>query len=494
METFLKQLLDEFNVEQNKVVDSTVTKLMHNAKINGLAKGIQASKQQIIAIFQMYREKEEFKECPLIITNANAKKQYEYSFELVGFPNIRILAVKNLDKVGLTFDPETLRIYGVPNMALTLDLHLVFVNILEENPTEDIKTVPFIVNADPKDLWLNKPSNQNDLYAKTDSDKYAGAFLDKRIVVASQRGRSHAHEGSFRDDHFYVSALPGSWAAVAVADGAGSAKFSRQGSKIATEYLVETFDKEVILDELSDLCSAYYTTAAAESAPPAPVDDPFFPEDTPTAEKEPSKEIISAEATSEQRLLKIKSSIINILYKSVRDVHAKLVEFAQQEGISLKDLNTTLIFALVKKFDFGYVVLTFGVGDCPINVVVGDLQDVRLLNVLDIGEFGGGTRFITMPEIFNQPNMAARFAINKFENFSKLMLMTDGIYDAKFITENKLEDREAWKIFLQDLGGQNEDMAKVDFAADERIEDQLLAWLDFWSKGNHDDRTLAIIY
>ena len=72
--------------------------------------------------------------------------------------------------------------------------------------------------------------------------------------------------------------------------------------------------------------------------------------------------------------------------------------------------------------------------------------------------------------------------------------MTDGIYDPKFITENKLEDFEAWKNSLDDLDGKNEDGAKVDFSNDENVDRQLMTWMDFWSKGNHDDRTLAIIY
>lgn len=99
-----------------------------------------------------------------------------------------------------------------------------------------------------------------------------------------------------------------------------------------------------------------------------------------------------------------------------------------------------------------------------------------------------------MPEIFSNPNMGARFSINKYDDFSKLVLMTDGIYNPKFVTENKLEDLNAWNIFLEDLDGKNEDLAKVDFKNDEDIENQLLKWMDFWNKGNHDDRTLAIIY
>jgi hypothetical protein len=45
------------------------------------------------------------------------------------------------------------------------------------------------------------------------------------------------------------------------------------------------------------------------------------------------------------------------------------------------------------------------------------------------------------------------------------------------------------------LHGNNEDNVKVDFSDDnEQAADQLLKWLDFWSKGNHDDRTIAILF
>jgi hypothetical protein len=72
--------------------------------------------------------------------------------------------------------------------------------------------------------------------------------------------------------------------------------------------------------------------------------------------------------------------------------------------------------------------------------------------------------------------------------------MTDGIYDPKFATENKLENPESWKTFFDDLHGNNDDAPKVDFINDTDIDVQLSVWTDFWSRGNHDDRTLAIIY
>jgi len=473
MELLLRQLLTEFNIEQNKNVDNTVLKLVDNAKIAQLSKSISSIKQQIIDIFIMYRTKEDFKEKHIVVPNAHVKKGYIFAFDLQDFPDIILKEIRNLERAGLQFDAATNQITGTPSIASTIDLQVVFYNQADENKSEDIKIIPFIINADPKDLWKDTPSDKNLKYAKADNDTFSGTFLDRKIVVASRRGRSHAHEGLFRDDHFCVRQLQEDWAIVAVADGAGSARYSRQGSKMATEYIAEDLGKAAVLTELDALLNIFFAHDAHEASIP---------------------EAQSPGISKEERQLKAKSSIINILYKSVRTLHTMLNDFAQQESIHLKDLNTTLIFALVRKTGTQYDVLTFGVGDCPINIITEHFERVQLLNILDVGEFGGGTRFITMPEIFNNPNMGARFAINRFNNFFRLFLMTDGIYDPKFVTENKLEDMDTWQHFTADLEGANEDGTKVDFENDLQIKEQLLKWMDFWSKGNHDDRTLAIIY
>ena len=455
METTLTDLLKTFEIEENKIVNNTVNKLSDTQIVNDLLKKIDIIKNQILDLFNMQRDIEEFYDEHITIPNANAKKNYEYRFDLEKFPNIIISDIRNLDSVGLVFDQATMIISGIPTNANTIELDLVFYNKIDETQKEEVKTIPFIVNADPKDLWKNLPSDQTQKYAKADNDSFYGDFLDKKIVIASKRGRSHAHEGSFREDHFKTKNLPLNWYIIAVADGAGSAKFSRQGSKIATESIVSNLSNENDLERLSDLIETYYTN-----------DNP----------------------------LNTKSEIINILYKAVRNVHTELNDFATKSEIQLKDFSTTLIFTLAKKFDFGYIILNFGVGDCPINLISKNLDKVDLLNTLDVGDFGGGTRFITMPEIFNE-TMASRFGISKYDDFSKLVLMTDGIYDAKFVTENQLEKIETWKHFIADLEGENEDHIKVDFLnTNGAIKEQLLDWMDFWSKGNHDDRTLAIIY
>ena len=183
------------------------------------------------------------------------------------------------------------------------------------------------------------------------------------------------------------------------------------------------------------------------------------------------------------------------LSKAAHFAHKKIEEFANKLEVPLKDFHSTLIFALFKKYDFGYAILTFGVGDCPIGLLNKDLTEIKLMNWLDVGEFGGGTRFITMPEIFSSDKFSTRFGFKLIADFSYLILMTDGIYDPKFVVEVNLEKIEKWKEFLIDLEGNNEEKIKVGLKHDnKKITEQLSAWMDFWSPGNHDDRTLAIVF
>jgi hypothetical protein len=199
--------------------------------------------------------------------------------------------------------------------------------------------------------------------------------------------------------------------------------------------------------------------------------------------------------TGEDTAAKINRFVYNNLGKAVFQVHKKLEEFAVTNKLPLKDLNTTLIFTLIKKYKEGYAFLSFGVGDCPIAILNKDKSEVILMNWLDVGEFGGGTMFITMPEIFRNEKFATRFGFKLIDDFSYLMMMSDGIYDPKFVVETALADIKKWQEFLADLGGKNEDGVEVVLDKNNPdIVEQFSRWMDFWSPGNHDDRTLAIVF
>jgi hypothetical protein len=88
-----------------------------------------------------------------------------------------------------------------------------------------------------------------------------------------------------------------------------------------------------------------------------------------------------------------------------------------------------------------------------------------------------------------------RFSIE--DDFTALMLMTDGISDPMFETENNLNSYDKWEAFWNRLqtGFTDDGISGVELTDDnEEAQYQLLRWMDFWSPGNHDDRTIAILY
>ena len=424
---------------------------------------------------------DEIKQMNFSVLNGTVGKEYLFKidFNALGLIDIIHEEFVGLEDIGLKYNPIDDTIEGIP--TINGEHKIKFIFKVEGEPTESenhIKEIVVIINPDPKTLWKDIESDKNDLFWKEDNVSIKDKVGEKSIVISSKRGRSHANVGSFRDDDFAYRHFNNSgWTVVAVSDGAGSYSLSRKGSQIACESVIEYFEKH------SDI----------------------------EIHKTFEEKLLEFDKTRNEELLKeIQVLSKQNLYKATVYAHTKIKEFAEETfknypvifnnpkaKSAIDYFHTTLIFSLFKKFDFGYAVLTFGVGDCPIAVMNKDRTSSTLMNWLDVGEFGGGTRFITQPEIFHSESnpMPTRFNFQIFPDFSFMFLMTDGIYDPKFVVEANLEKSEKWIEFLADLEGNNSDKSKVLFNSENNeIEQELSEWMDFWSPGNHDDRTLAIIY
>lgn len=400
------------------------------------------------------------------IPNATVGKHYETTLDLIklGWNDITYSELKGIEQAGLMYDNGKEAIEGVPIQSG--DIKIVFRFRIKGEAGDSVlneKYISLIINPDPKSLWKNTPSNKEDKYWKEDDVCSFGKLGDKNIVVASKRGRSHANAGSFRDDDFaYRHFENNGWSVVAVADGAGSAKLSRKGSQLACNAVITWFEEHLNNDELLEFDSIL---------------------------------LDFNKGIGEETSKRLSYFIYNNLSKAAHFAHNTIADLANKTETQLNEYYTTLIFTFFKKYEFGYAVLSFGIGDCPIALINKDQTEVTLMNWLDVGEFGGGTRFINMPEIFTSDKFSSRFRFKLIEDFSFLMLMTDGIYDPKFVVEANLERMENWTAFINDLGGNNDDQNKVEFNPENTdIGNQLSTWMDFWSPGNHDDRTLAIVF
>lgn len=403
---------------------------------------------------------------PVRLLNGTAGKPYEtkIDFKKWGWDDIALFEFDGLEQTALNYDEKTKQLTGVP--AQSGDFKISFKFKLAGEPDEaplHEKPLTLIINPDPRSLWKTLPSDKGDPYWKEDNVTVFAPFGERHILASSKRGRSHANVGSFREDDFSFKYFENTgWSLVVVADGAGSAKLSRKGSALACQAVVD-----------------YFTENGTPEA--------FRPFD----------ELVQQykTATGDDTQKKLNLFVYNNLGKAALQTHKKLEAFAAETGVPLKDLSTTLIFCLFKKYEAGYAFLSFGVGDCPIGLLNKDVSELTLLNWIDVGEFGGGTRFITMPEIFQSDKFATRFSFKLVDDFSYLMLMSDGIYDPKFVVEADLQNIKKWKALLADLGGKNEETIKVEVdPTNEDIVPQFSAWMDFWSAGNHDDRTLVIVF
>ncbi len=344
------------------------------------------------------------------------------------------------------------------------------------NKLEFEKEVMIKVLEDTKNLWKCLPSDKSDPLFKEDNYSTSGQIGDKFYIASSKRGRSHQHEGTFRDDHCLIKTINNDWSIIAVADGAGSAKFSRWGSKLACEKAVEyCLNNEDFILELQNIEKKLTDYSNNKD------NDTLY------------KNINNDSKKTLYRIVKYAYDEIEKFSKKHQLDNPE--EFDKKDRLSIAYFHTTLIFTIFKKIDnLGYVFFNFGVGDCPIVLLVNGKP--KLLNALDIGEYGGGTRFLTMREIYmNQEDMSKRFTMDIFDDFDYLFLMTDGIYDPKFEVESNLVKEDKWNEFIVDLQGNNEDSIKINFSANIKEDEKSLNnWLDFWNKGNHDDRTIAIVY
>ena len=182
-------------------------------------------------------------------------------------------------------------------------------------------------------------------------------------------------------------------------------------------------------------------------------------------------------------------ALYGILGTAVFKAYKNIEEEATISGREVKDFSTTLIVSICKKFKFGWFVGAFWVGDGGIGIYNKDTKFLKVLGESDGGEFAGQTRFLTMPEITQPAELYRRLRFDIVDEFTALILMTDGITDPKFETDANLLKFEKWDELWADLS------KEVEFKDNnEKSADQLLKWLDFWSPGNHDDRTIAILF
>lgn len=281
---------------------------------------------------------------------------------------------------------------------------------------------------------------------------------EKHIVAASLRGRSHAQEGKPRDDAFRFATIHG-WQVLAVSDGAGSACYSREGARLACEKAVAVCCERLDNEAYRDGFEAHIKALSA------------IPDET-------------------NKRKPVGDSLYTLLCHAANQARQAIAQEAALQGKEARTYAATLLLCVAKHFPFGWFVGSFWVGDGAIALYRRDTtpHTVYLMGEPDEGEYGGQTRFLTMPEVFSDASaLYRRLRFRLVDDFSALFLMTDGVSDPKFETTNNLKNAEKWDALWDEL------TAADALTNTPESQQALLEWLGFPSPGNHDDRTLLVL-
>ena len=391
--------------------------------------------------------------------------------------------------LAVTLEEGQIVLRGRPPVGFDGPLYFSFARFdhLEEAQTHK---KPMYIAADPRTLWQDLPVEDFEGYPVESEAREARRLADtgKIVVAASCRGRSHAHAAKPRDDSFLIGVDEGSgWNFVAVADGAGSSRFSRKGSALACEIFSGTLKQILASSKVTDFFQANRDCLTEWKRELEAADGRL----------EPASSEIFLRRMAENGGL----SLDAVVYSAVYAGYKAIEDEARARESQVRDYHTTLICAAFRKFDFGWFIISYWVGDGAIAVCDWNRRGrVLVPGVPDGGEFAGQTRFLTMGREEINPEAVARRTRYIFaDDFETLILATDGITDAFFPSEKSVLDEAEWRNFWSrtlPTGDADAPPCPELFDGRSSLEDQAQAlrrWLDFWSKGNHDDRTILIV-
>lgn len=293
----------------------------------------------------------------------------------------------------------------------------------------DFKYVPI---PDPsKDEFWYPEEEFHQLVAETTDDNQVWI-----MAGASRRGLSHWNKGTHRDDAFAFGSLRG-WNIIALADGAGSATFSRVTANRGVKEAVNVVTQ-------------------------------FVPR---------------YRATPQDHAAEMKKAI----EEAVRSVHQVQEQFTKDQNLTKKDTYTTFLLLVHYPFNQGCVWGTFQVGDGCI-FGVSEKGAYRLAKG-DHAEDAATTQFVLS---FSADELVRRVLVQQTNPVDFFLLATDGIEDDLKPTHTEyrqgLDIDKKLESFSRHLQSticrwrKWEDWGKL-----------LMSVISYERKGSFDDRTLAIL-
>ena len=238
---------------------------------------------------------------------------------------------------------------------------------------------------------------------------------DLRLMAARARGKKHKHEGTNCDDWFEIATC-GAWNLIAVADGAGSKRFSRVGAKTACEVAVTSLCTALSELRLEPRCWTDTTTVFARDQ-----DDEFIQADLRLMGNSLRQAMLKAFQAVQQAAA--------VRRGSERHQHAL------GRDIEVHDLSTTLLLMAhtVVRDETGQpydLAMSIAIGDGVIGALSWDGR-VYLMMDADHGQFSGETEFLST-RVVEPEWLKRRLRLFIGPPRRAFLIMSDGVADDYF--------------------------------------------------------------
>ena len=420
--------------------------------------------------------------------------------------SIRIDETSGFDALGLSvqMDEGRLTIFGTPQFAFKVDFVISgrygSLSQGREIYADDFDVRRSLSVGSPvvsQSLWEKHEPPNDAPYQTPNEQKDSCKIPLATVLAASRRGRSHEHVGAFRDDCFELKPsehLLG-WHVFAVADGAGSARFSRKGAKIACETLTSELSKK-LNDPLTSKT----------------INDALLNEMN-LAHRSGGLATDYLQGADVLERTQLAAAFHQAVFRAYEAIQQEAKRFnascdALDKKVSMRDFSTTALCVAMRRFKGQdgfekddkkfrppiWAIVSYWIGDGALAIYrPNDADKVLLLGEPDGGEFAGQTQFLTTKEEIDSAPIRRRLRLAFVRNFRGIVMATDGISDPFFPSDSSLKKFERWRNFWKETLPKEFpgvlDKSKTPY---ERAE-ALLKGMEFWVKGNHDDRTLALI-
>ncbi|MDR2350221.1 MAG: protein phosphatase 2C domain-containing protein, partial [Deltaproteobacteria bacterium] len=307
------------------------------------------------------------------------------------------------------------------------------------------------------------------------------------VVAACSRGRYHASARKQCEDRFYFSVnTPTGWNAFAVADGAENARHSGKGAELASvaacKYFLHYFSNKNVCDFFEKKARTLEEWSGHFAA--NFYNDSYF---------------LVNKYRNGLELDKLIYSVVYKTYMTIADEVA-MKSKVSAEPAALSDYDSTLTLLAFKKFDFGYFLISFLMGDgCAALFDWNGSGRVMPLGTPDSAASEGTAACLTRPGEVTPEKVKNKTFFAFAKSFETLILATDGVTDPFFQTARDFSDEKKWLKFHEETlkkGANDIKGASGLFSRNASIEEKvasLAAWIDFDSPGHNDDRAMIII-